>query len=175
MIRQAGPRDVDAIVALVHELADYEKARDECHLTAGQLRTALFGPDPSAHAHVAVADGEGNDDGDVVGCAIWFRTFSTWEGVAGIHLEDLYVRPEHRGSGHGGALLAALAARCRAEGWARLEWNVLDWNAPAIGFYRSVGAVPNEGWTTYRLTGPALARVGAGGVPPDHSAGPVTP
>ncbi|RZT88139.1 L-amino acid N-acyltransferase YncA [Pseudonocardia sediminis] len=172
MIRQAGPRDVDAIVALVHELADYEKARDECHLTAGQLHTALFGADPSAYAHVAVAGGDG---GDAVGCAIWFRTFSTWEGVAGIHLEDLYVRPEHRGSGYGGALLAALAARCRAEGWARLEWNVLDWNAPAIGFYRSVGAVPNEGWTTYRLTGPALARVGAGGVPRDHPAGPATP
>lgn len=165
MIRQARPGDVGAIVELVHELADYEKARDECRLTATQLHAALFGPEPPARAHVAVLDG----DRDVVGCAIWFRTFSTWEGVAGIHLEDLYVRPEHRGGGHGGALLAALAARCRAEGYARLEWNVLDWNAPAIGFYRAVGAVPNEGWTTYRLTGTALRRMGerdAGGTQP---------
>lgn len=168
MIRQAGPGDVDAIVELVHELAEYEKARDECRLTGAQLHAALFGPHPSARAHVAVP-GAGHGGGEVVGCAIWFRTFSTWEGVPGIHLEDLYVRPEHRGAGHGGALLAALAARCRAEGYARLEWNVLDWNAPAIGFYRAIGAVPNTGWTTYRLTGVGLERLGergAGGAQP---------
>lgn len=155
MIRVAEPGDVPAIVELVYELAEYEKAPEECRLTAAQLHHALFGPEPPAQAHVAVVDGE------VVGCAIFFRTFSTWEGVPGIHLEDLYVRPEHRGSGLGGALLASLAARCRADGYARLEWNVLDWNAPAIGFYRAIGAVPNEGWTTYRLTGAGLERMSA--------------
>ncbi|ALE82123.1 GNAT family N-acetyltransferase [Pseudonocardia sp. Ae707_Ps2] len=147
------------MVRLVHELADYEKAADECGLTEEQLHAALFGPDPSAGALVATGD-----DGAVVGTAIWFRTFSTWEGVAGIHLEDLYVTPAARGGGHGAALLAELAAEVARRGWKRLEWNVLDWNTPAIGFYRSVGAVPNEGWTTYRLTGdPLVALAGRAG------------
>lgn len=151
-VRAAGPGDVAAVVALVHELAEYEKAADECRLTDDRLHAALFGPDPSAAALVATTA-----DGAVVGTAIWFRTFSTWEGVAGMHLEDLYVRPAHRGEGHGLRLLAALAAECTRRGWARLEWNVLDWNEPAIGFYRAIGAGPNEGWTTYRLTGGPLA------------------
>ncbi|MEQ3542106.1 GNAT family N-acetyltransferase [Pseudonocardia tropica] len=147
------------MVRLVHELADYEKAAHECGLTEGRLHAALFGPDPSAGALVAT-----DDDGAVVGTAIWFRTFSTWEGVAGIHLEDLYVTPGARGGGHGAALLAELAAEVARRGWKRLEWNVLDWNTPAIGFYRSVGAVPNEGWTTYRLTGdPLVALAGRTG------------
>jgi GNAT superfamily N-acetyltransferase len=161
-VRAATPSDVTAMVRLVHELADYEKAADECGLTDDRLHTALFGAEPVAWAHVATTGGGGGDSGDggdggVVGIAIWFRTFSTWEGVAGMHLEDLYVSPAHRGDGHGGRLLAALAAECADRGWARLEWNVLDWNTPAIGFYRSVGAAPNEGWTTYRLTGDPLA------------------
>lgn len=149
-VRAAGTADVEDVVALVYELAAYEKAPDECLLTADQLHVALFGPDPVAHALVA------EQDGTVVGTAIWFRTFSTWEGVAGIHLEDLYVRPAHRGGGHGARLLGALARICDERGWARLEWNVLDWNAPAIGFYDRVGARPNHGWTTFRLTGDAL-------------------
>ena len=123
---------------LVHELAEYEKAPEECHLTDEQLHDALFGDDPVAHALVA------ERAGTVVGVAIWFRTFSTWEGVAGMHLEDLYVRPEHRGGGHGARLLAALARICDERGWARLEWNVLDWNAPAIGFYERLGASPER-------------------------------
>ncbi|MEQ3550770.1 GNAT family N-acetyltransferase [Pseudonocardia nematodicida] len=151
------------MVRLVHELADYEKAADECGLTEAQLHAALFGPDPSAGALVATADAA------VVGVAIWFRTFSTWEGVAGMHLEDLYVSPAHRGDGHGARLLAGLAAECTRRGWARLEWNVLDWNTPAIGFYRSISAAPVDGWTTYRLTGGPLAglaaRAGAQGTP----------
>jgi GNAT superfamily N-acetyltransferase len=151
-VRPAGPADVPAMVRLVHELADYEKAADECGLTDDQLHAALFGAEPVAWAHVATTG-----DGEVVGIAIWFRTFSTWEGVAGMHLEDLYVSPAHRGGGHGVRLLAALAAECADRGWARLEWNVLDWNTPAIGFYRSIGAGPNDGWTTYRLTGDPLA------------------
>ncbi|OLL97384.1 putative acetyltransferase [Pseudonocardia sp. Ae406_Ps2] len=158
-VRTATPDDVPVMVRLVHELADYEKAADECGLTEEQLHAALFGPDPSAGALVATGD-----DGAVVGTAIWFRTFSTWEGVAGIHLEDLYVTPAARGGGHGAALLAELAAEVARRGWKRLEWNVLDWNTPAIGFYRSVGAVPNEGWTTYRLTGdPLVALAGRAG------------
>nr|WP_222132279.1 GNAT family N-acetyltransferase [Pseudonocardia sp. C8] len=140
------------MIRLVHELADYEKAPEECGLTDDQLHAALFGDDPVAGALVATDTG-----GEVAGVAIWFRTFSTWEGVAGMHLEDLYVSPAHRGAGHGRRLLAALAAECTRRGWARLEWNVLDWNTPAIGFYRSIGAGPNEGWTTFRLTGAALA------------------
>lgn len=158
-VRTATPGDVPVMVRLVHELADYEKAAHECGLTEDQLHAALFGPDPSAGALVATGD-----DGAVVGTAIWFRTFSTWEGVAGIHLEDLYVTPGARGGGHGAALLAELAAEVARRGWKRLEWNVLDWNTPAIGFYRSVGAVPNEGWTTYRLTGdPLVALAGRTG------------
>lgn len=158
-VRTATPGDVPVMVRLVHELADYEKAAHECRLTEDQLHAALFGPDPSAGALVATGD-----DGAVVGMAIWFRTFSTWEGVAGIHLEDLYVTPGARGGGHGAALLAELAAEVTRRGWKRLEWNVLDWNTPAIGFYRSVGAVPNEGWTTYRLTGdPLVALAGRTG------------
>lgn len=155
-VRPAAPADVAAMVHLVHELADYEKAAEECGLTDAQLHAALFGAEPVAGAHVATTP-----DGDVVGVAIWFRTFSTWEGVAGIHLEDLYVSPAHRGGGHGVRLLAALAAECTARGWARLEWNVLDWNAPAIGFYRALGAAPNDGWTTYRMTGRPLAELAA--------------
>ncbi|MEJ8281442.1 GNAT family N-acetyltransferase [Pseudonocardia spirodelae] len=155
-VRPARPDDVAVLVRLVHELADYEKAAEECGLTGPQLHAALFGDDPSAGAFVAV-----DADAGVVGLAIWFRTFSTWTGEAGIHLEDLFVSPAHRGGGHGAALLSALAAEVVRRGWKRLEWNVLDWNTPAIGFYRSVGAEPNDGWTTYRLAGgplDALAR-----------------
>ena len=150
-IRRVTPSDVDAVVTLVHDLAAYEKAPEQCHLTADQLRTALFGPAPALFGHVAEADGQ------VVGFALWFRNFSTWEGVHGIYLEDLFVRPEQRGSGLGKALLATLAEECVRNGYGRLEWSVLKWNEPAIGFYRSVGAEPLDEWSTYRLTGAALA------------------
>lgn len=155
-VRAAHPDDVPAMVRLVHELADYEKAAEECGLTDDQLHAALFGADPVAGALVATTA-----TAEVVGVAIWFRTFSTWEGVAGMHLEDLYVSATHRGDGHGGRLLTALAAECTRRGWARLEWNVLDWNTPAIGFYHSIRAQPNEGWTTYRLTGAPLTELAA--------------
>jgi GNAT superfamily N-acetyltransferase len=157
VIREARDEDVVAVVALVHELAAYEREPESCTLTEAQLHTALFGPQAVAHCHVAEVDGE------VVGCAIWFLSFSTWRGVAGIHLEDLFVRPAHRGSGLGRALLAALAGVCADRGYARLEWQVLDWNEPSIGFYRSLGAVPMDEWTTYRLDGDALAAFGAAG------------
>lgn len=154
-IRRARPDDVPAIVRLVHALAEYEKAPDECTLTDEQLHSALFAESPALFAHVAEHDGE------VVGCAIWFLNFSTWRGVHGIYLEDLFVLPEHRGSGLGKSLLLALAEECNARGYARLEWWVLTWNTPAIEFYESLGAVRQEEWRTYRLTDEALARLGA--------------
>jgi GNAT superfamily N-acetyltransferase len=154
MIRAAAPADVDAILALVVELAIYEREPDAVEMTAAMLHTALF---DDRRAECEVAD----VGGSVVGFALWYPTFSTWTGVGGIHLEDLYVRPEHRGEGHGRALLARLAAICTERGWARLEWNVLTWNAPAIGFYRSLGAEPLEEWRTFRLVGEARTALGS--------------
>ena len=153
-LRPARADDVDRIHQLVLELASYERAADEVRATPAQLRAALFGPSPTAHALVA-EDGAGV----VVGFALWFATYSTWEGVPGIHLEDLYVQPAHRGTGLGRALLQALAQVAAERGWARVEWSVLDWNAPALGFYRGLGAVPLEDWTVFRLTGDALRAV----------------
>jgi GNAT superfamily N-acetyltransferase len=153
-IRRIEPSDVDRAVALVHELAAYEKAPDECHLTVAQLRTALFGPAPALFGHVAELDGE------VVGVALWFLNFSTWDGVHGIYLEDLFVRPSHRGAGLGRALLTALAQECVARGYSRLQWSVLDWNEPSIAFYRKLGAAPMDEWTVFRLAGDALTRLG---------------
>jgi GNAT superfamily N-acetyltransferase len=159
-IREVRPADVPAVVELVHELAAYEREPDSCLLTAAQLHTALFGARPALFGHVAEVDGAGVDgaevDGTVVGCALWFLNFSTWRGVHGIYLEDLYVRPAHRGLGLGRALLATLAGVCAERGYGRLEWSVLDWNEPSIRFYRSLGVVPMAEWTTYRLDGPAL-------------------
>jgi GNAT superfamily N-acetyltransferase len=158
-IRPVERHDVDAVVGLVHELADYERASEHCLLTADQLHTALFGPSPALYGHVAeVADENGRPT--VVGCALWFLNFSTWRGVHGLYLEDLYVQPAHRGSGIGRALLARLAAVGAERGLARLEWAVLDWNAPSIGFYRSLGAVEMDEWTVFRLDGAALAALG---------------
>lgn len=151
MIRRAREGDVAAMVELVHELARYEREPDSCHLTEEQLRTALFGPAPALFGHVAEVDGS------VVGLSLWFLNFSTWEGVHGIYLEDLYVRPEHRGSGLGKELLRTLARECADRGYARLEWSVLDWNEPSIAFYKAQGAFPMDGWSVYRLTGDALA------------------
>ena len=162
MIREIEERDVEAVVALVHELAAYERAPERCHLTAAQLRAALFGPAPALFGHVAeVADDDGRRT--VVGCALWFLNFSTWRGVHGLYLEDLYVQPAHRGGGIGRALLARLAAVCVERGLARLEWAVLDWNTPSIGFYRTLGAVSMDEWTVFRLDGDALAALGSTG------------
>ncbi|MFI6980754.1 GNAT family N-acetyltransferase [Embleya sp. NPDC050154] len=155
MIREATAADVPAIHTLVRELADYEKLLHEVKSTQAQLHTALFGPNPAAFAHVA----EDEESGEVVGYALWFTTFSTWEGVPGIYLEDLYVRPQARGGGHGTALLKRLAAICVSRGYARLQWAVLDWNEPSIGFYDSLGALPEREWLGYRLTGNPLARL----------------
>lgn len=153
-IRRIRPSDVDQAVELVHELAAYERAPDQCRLTAEQLHVALFGPSPAVFGHVAEVDGE------VVGIALWFLNFSTWDGVHGIYLEDLFVHPAHRGSGLGKALLTALARECVARGYSRFQWSVLNWNTPAIDFYKSLGAVPMDEWTGYRLTGDALTALG---------------
>ncbi|EFV13614.1 GNAT family N-acetyltransferase [Segniliparus rugosus] len=156
-IRRARPEDVPAMCAMVHDLAAYEKAPELCHLTEEQLRASLFGAHVALFAHVATV-GE-----QVVGMAIWFLNYSTWDGVHGIYLEDLYVRPEHRGSGLGKVLLVELAKECVENGWSRLSWWVLNWNAPAIGFYRSIGAEPQDEWTTYRLAGAELAALAGEG------------
>ncbi|KIF75878.1 GCN5 family acetyltransferase [Streptomyces sp. 150FB] len=155
MIRTATPADVPAIHAMVRELAEYEKALHEARASEEQLHEALFGERPAAFAHIAEAE-----DGEPVGFALWFLNFSTWRGVHGIYLEDLYVRPDRRGGGHGTALLTELARICVERGYERLEWSVLDWNEPSIAFYRSLGALPQDGWTVYRLTDDALGTLG---------------
>jgi GNAT superfamily N-acetyltransferase len=142
---------------MVRELAEYEKAPDDAKATEEQLRDALFGAHPAVFAHVAE-----DEDGQVVGFALWFRNFSTWNGTHGVYLEDLYVRPAARGSGHGRALLTELSRICVERGYGRLEWSVLDWNAPSIAFYRALGAEPMDEWTVYRLDGAALAALGRG-------------
>jgi GNAT superfamily N-acetyltransferase len=145
---------VDAVVGLVHELAEYEKEPESCHLTADQLRTALFGDAPALFGHVAEVDG------DVVGCALWFLNFSTWRGIHGIYLEDLFVSESQRGSGLGKALLAALADECVRRDLGRLEWSVLDWN-PATEFYKAMSAIPMDEWTVYRLADEPLRALAA--------------
>jgi GNAT superfamily N-acetyltransferase len=149
-IRPARPEDVPAVVAMVHELAEYERAPEQCHLTAEQLTSALFAGAPALFGHVAV-----NEHDEPVGFALWFLNFSTWAGVHGIHLEDLYVRPTARGTGAGRLLLAALADICVRRGYQRLEWQMIDWN-PAAGFYASIGAEHMSEWVSYRLSGDAL-------------------
>ena len=151
LIRPANPDDVPRIAELIRELADYERSLDEVTATEDTLRAALFAPSPAVFAHVA------DVGGDVVGFALWFLNFSTWLGHHGIYLEDLYVTPAMRGRGIGKALLAELAAICVRRGYRRLEWWVLDWNEPAIGFYHSIGARPMSEWTVQRLTGAPLA------------------
>lgn len=154
VIRPAEPDDVPAIHALIRALADYERMLPDMKARESDLATALFGAAPRVFCDVARLDGE------TVGFALWFYTFSTFVGRHGIWLEDLFVQPERRGHGIGKALLSGLAARCVAETLGRLEWTVLDWNAPSIAFYESLGARPMSDWTTYRLDGAALAATG---------------
>ena len=162
-VRPIRPDDVPAVVGLVRELAEYEKARHEVRLTEQQLAGSLFGDRPALFGHVAVAAQDGVHPGAVVGVALWFLNFSTWRGTHGIHLEDLYVRPRHRGTGLGRELLRTLAAICVERGYSRLEWSVLDWNTPSIDFYRAAGAVPLDEWTVFRLTDDALHRFASAG------------
>ena len=157
-VREARESDLERILQLIVDLATYERAGHEVKTTIEQLRLALFGPQPAAYALVA------ESEESVVGFALYFRNFSTWEGVHGLYLEDLYVMPEYRGSGLGKALLMSLAEVAVERGYARLEWAVLDWNQPAIDFYRSLGAVALNEWTVYRLNGEALTTTAAAAV-----------
>jgi len=150
-LRPATHADVDVLVRLIRELAAYEREPDAVEVDGPMLADALFCESPVVFATVA------DDGGDVVGMAIHFRNYSTWTGRVGIYLEDLYVQPDQRGRGVGRALLAHLARTARDRGYGRVDWSVLDWNEPALAFYRSIGARPMAGWTGYRLDGDALS------------------
>jgi GNAT superfamily N-acetyltransferase len=156
VIRPATPDDVPVILDLIRALAVYEREPDVVEATEALLAEALFGPTPAVFAHLACTS-----DGAVVGLALWYVTFSTWLGRHGVWLEDLFVEPSHRGEGHGLALLHSLASVCVERGYGRLEWNVLDWNEPALRFYRALGAEPLDEWTVQRLSGEALVRLGS--------------
>ena len=150
MIRRAELRDVAAIHQFIVDLAVHEREPDAVTATASDLEKALFGPDHALFADVAEVDGV------VVGMAIWFLNYSTWDGRHGIYLEDLYVDPAHRGKGLGRDLLVALARRCVERGYSRFQWWVLDWNSPSIEFYAAMGAVAMDEWTVHRVSGDAL-------------------
>ena len=152
-IRPAVEADVPLVLALIRELAEYERLADQVTAAESDLREALFGPAPRAEAVIATVDGE------AAGFALFFHNFSTFTGRPGLYLEDLYVRPAHRGRGVGRRLLVHLARLARGRGCSRFEWAVLDWNEPAIRSYRRVGASPMDDWTVYRLTGTALERL----------------
>lgn len=151
MIRPAMRGDAGLIFALVRELADYEKLAHAVDATEDMIGEALFCAHPRVFCDIAEWDGQG------AGFALWFASFSTFRGRHGLYLEDLYVRPAFRRKGIGRALFVHLARRCVAEGWARFEWSVLDWNTPSIAFYRTMGAVLLDDWTMCRLSGDALA------------------
>ena len=154
LVRDAVPDDVGQVVDLVRQLARYERSEDAVQATEADFQRVLFCTSPQVFALVAEAEGK------VIGIAVYFVSFSTWTGRHGLYLEDLFVVPGHRSRGVGRALLGSLAARALDRGCARLEWAVLDWNQPAIDFYRSLGAIANDDWTTFRLSGAALAEVG---------------
>lgn len=178
-VRPALPGDVPEILAMIRELAEYERAAHEVESTEEQLTALLFGGTahapgtesttpsgaPAAYAHVV--EHPDAEHGTRLGAfALWFLNTSTWTGTHGVYLEDLYVRPHLRGTGYGTALLRTLAAVCEERGYRRLEWWVLDWNEPALGFYRSIGAVPMDEWTVHRVTGEALTALARGGAVP---------
>lgn len=154
-LRPARPEDAALVLAFVRELADYEKLLHEVQASEEDIARDLFGPQPRIFCDIAEWEGE------PAGMALWFYNYSTFRGRHGIYLEDLYVRPAFRGRGIARALMRALARRCVEEGLARFEWWVLDWNEPAIRFYRSIGAVPMDEWTVQRVSGEALERLAA--------------
>jgi GNAT superfamily N-acetyltransferase len=150
MIRRARLDDVEAIHQLIIELAIYEKEPNAVIGTPEHLIKNLFSDSPKVFCEVVEINNE------IVGIAIWFNNYSTWEGEHGIYLEDLYIKPEHRGAGWGKALLKHLAQECVKNGWTRFQWWVLDWNEPSIEFYKSLGSIPMDEWTVYRLSGASL-------------------
>ena len=158
-IRPAAPDDVTTILRFIRELAAYEKEPDAVETNEDMLHDALFGATPAAEALIAERGAEGAAAAEPIGFALFYSTFSTWTGRRGLWLEDLYVAPEARGSGAGAALLQALAAIAVDRGCARFEWAVLDWNSPAVEFYRAKGALPLDDWTVQRVTGDALVKL----------------
>jgi GNAT superfamily N-acetyltransferase len=155
-LREAGPEDLPVLLGFVRKLAEYERLADQVRATEDDLRASLFGPSPRAHALLAET-GDGP-----VGFAVWFYNFSTFAGRAGIYIEDVFVEPSHRGRGIGRGIFSHLARRAMAEGCPRVEWAVLNWNAPAIGFYRGLGARPMDEWTVQRMSGAALMALAEG-------------
>lgn len=155
VIRAVRPGDEAELTAMIHELAAFERAAAECTVTESQLRDALFGPNPVVYGHLVEVDGQ------AAAGALWFRNFSTWDGVAGIYLEDLFVRPQFRRRGLARTLLATLARECVDRGYSRLTWAVLDWNVNAIALYDGVGGRPQSEWITYRVSGPELSELAA--------------
>jgi GNAT superfamily N-acetyltransferase len=153
VIRPARPGEAALVLQFVRELAEYEGLTHEAVATEGMIDAALFGDPPRVSCDFAAWDGE------AIGFALWFLNFSTFSGRSGIYLEDLFVRPAFRGRGIGKALMVHLARKCVDNGWARLQWSVLDWNAPSIDFYKSLGGVMLDEWTVVRVSGDALARL----------------
>ena len=145
MIREAQPDDAADLLRLIRALAAYEREADAVRTTEEELRAALSATDPRVHALIAEVDGR------IIGLALWFLTYSTWTGRSTLYLEDLFVEPRQRRTGIGRELMAALVAEAEQRACARVEWSVLDWNEPAINFYRSLGATPLDEWTTWRL------------------------
>jgi GNAT superfamily N-acetyltransferase len=155
-IRRARPDEAGLVLSLVRELAEYEKLLHEVEATEAMIGEALFCSNPRLFCEVAEWNAE------PAGFAVWFINFSTFSGRSGIYLEDLFVRPAQRGKGIGKALLAHLAKQCVANGWSRLQWSVLDWNAPSIAFYKSLGAELMDEWTVCRVGGAALTALAEG-------------
>jgi GNAT superfamily N-acetyltransferase len=155
-IRPARPGEAGLVFSFVRELAAYERLAQAVDATEAMIDAALFGPDPRVFCDIAEWDGA------PVGFALWFANFSTFRGRHGIYLEDIFVRPDHRRRGVGRALFHYLARRCAERGWTRFEWSVLDWNAPSIAFYQSLGAELLKDWTVCRISGEALARLATG-------------
>ena len=153
-IRPARQEEVGIVLQLIHDLAVYEKAPNEVEATEKELLETIFSSDPKVFCDLVEVDGE------IAGMAIWFLNYSTWQGKHGIYLEDLFITPEYRGRGYGKALLKHLAKICDEKGYGRFQWWVLDWNSPAIEFYRSLGAVAMDEWTVYRVSGQALKELG---------------
>jgi len=155
IIRPAQPGDEKELTAMIHELAEFEQASDECTVTEKQLGEALFSEPPTVFGHIAEVDGQ------AAAGALWFRNFSTWDGVAGIYLEDLFVRPALRSHGIGRGLLRTLARIARDRGCGRMEWAVLDWNEPALKFYKTLDARPMKEWIVHRLTPVEIGKLAA--------------
>jgi len=154
-IRPAKTTDIDEILALIYELALYEKAPEEAKATKSQIMESFFSDNPKVFCEIVEVDGE------IAGLAIWFLNYSTWQGKHGIYLEDLFIRPQFRGRGFGKSVLKHLAQICIDRGYGRFQWWVLDWNTPSIEFYKALGAVAMDEWTVYRVSGDALTELAA--------------